>query len=79
MLDWFENQEKTAKFVRSKNYTFPVYLTNNGVPKQLNVPSIPTTFVIRSNGKIASKKVGMANYDTEEFKKFLEELASEAN
>ena len=39
MLDWFENQEKASKFISSKNYTFPVYLTDDYLPKLLNVPS----------------------------------------
>lgn len=74
ILDWFEDSKKVSKFIKAKNYTFPVYLVNGDVPSQLNVPSIPTTFVISPNGFISAKHTGTTNYDTEEFRVFLEEL-----
>jgi hypothetical protein len=43
--------------------------------QQLQVPSIPTTFVISREGKIVMKEVGTRNYDT---KKMLEFLRKEA-
>ena len=45
--------------------------------EQLQVPSIPTTFVIDREGKVALKKVGTANYDTERFRKYLADLAKQ--
>jgi thiol-disulfide isomerase/thioredoxin len=66
--------KKVSKFVASSEYTFPVYVAET-LPAVLNVPSIPTTFVISSDGKIIYKKVGMANYNSEEFKKFLKDQA----
>jgi hypothetical protein len=66
--------EKITKFVTEKGYTFPVFTPDGYLPKSLRVPTIPTTFVISPAGKIVSKKVGAANYDTPEFKKFLEGL-----
>jgi thiol-disulfide isomerase/thioredoxin len=74
-LDTEENNHKVVKYVNDKQYTFPVYVSENGLPDQLNVPSIPTTFVIGKDGKIKSKKVGTAKYDTDKFQRFLEELA----
>jgi len=74
MLDWFEDAKKTSKYIESKKFTFPVYLVDNDVPEQLNVSSIPTTLVISPSGKIATKKTGTTNYDTEKFKSFLEDL-----
>lgn len=64
--------KKVSKFITSSEYTFPVYLAET-LPAVLNVPSIPTTFVISNDGKIIYKKVGMANYSSEEFKKFLKD------
>jgi thiol-disulfide isomerase/thioredoxin len=74
ILDWFEDPGKVAKFVKQKKFTFPVYMVDGDVPPQLNVPSIPTTFVIGPDGNIATKKTGTANYDTETFKEYLEKL-----
>lgn len=74
MLDWFEDAKKTSKFIDGKKYSFPVYIVDNDVPSQLNVPSIPTTFVLSPSGEIATRKTGTTNYDTEKFKLFLEQL-----
>ena len=41
------------------------------------VKTIPTTFVVNPQGKIATQETGTANYDTEEFKTFLEGLAAQ--
>jgi thiol-disulfide isomerase/thioredoxin len=74
-LDTEENFQKVVKYVNDKKFGFPVYVPENGLTSQLQVPSIPTTFIIGKDGKIKSKKVGTANYDTDKFKKFLDELA----
>jgi thiol-disulfide isomerase/thioredoxin len=73
-LDTDENQPKVVKFIKEKNFTFPVYMPSGQLTQQLDVPSIPTTFVIGKDGRIKSKKVGVSNYDTDKFKKFLEGL-----
>ena len=74
ILNWLEEPRKVSKFIQAKKFTFPVYVMYKDVPEQLIVPSIPTTFIIGPDGKMATKKVGTANYDTEKFKTFLEEL-----
>ena len=73
-VDERKDFEKVTKFINEKEYTFPVYVPHEFLPDQLMVRVIPTTFVIDSKGKIASKESGAANYDTEEFKSFLEGL-----
>ena len=66
--------EKVVNFVKDKEYTFPVYVPHEFLPDQLMVRVIPTTFVIDTEGKIATKETGAANYDTDEFKSFLDGL-----
>jgi hypothetical protein len=73
-LDTDENKGKVVKYIQDKEFTFPVYQPSGSLPEQLHVPSIPTTFVVGKDGKIKSKKIGTANYDTEKFKSFLEGL-----
>ena len=68
--------DKVVNFVKEKEYTFPVYVPHEFLPDQLMVRSIPTTFVVNAEGKIATQESGAANYDTEEFKKFLEGLTA---
>jgi thiol-disulfide isomerase/thioredoxin len=75
-IDRKDPKNKVTSFLQDKNYTFPVYLPSGELTSQLEqVSSIPTTFVIEPNGKIATKEVGVANYDTEKFQRFIEGLA----
>ncbi|HEY9046351.1 MAG TPA: TlpA disulfide reductase family protein [Ohtaekwangia sp.] len=73
-LDRAEDTEKVSRYIKDKGHTFPVYMPSGYLPEQLNVPSIPTTFVISPQGKIVSKKAGTANYNTSGFKEFLEKM-----
>ncbi|NOS55487.1 MAG: TlpA family protein disulfide reductase, partial [Cyclobacteriaceae bacterium] len=61
----------------TKGSTFPVYLPSGRLTEQLNVPSIPTTFVIGKDGRIVAKEVGTTNFNTDKFKKFLKQLKEE--
>ena len=70
-----ENQEgKIIQFIKDKGFTFPVYQPASALPNLLRVTTIPTTFIISPDGKVKSKKTGMANYDTEEMREFLKSL-----
>jgi thiol-disulfide isomerase/thioredoxin len=73
-----ENQfEKVVKYVEDKGFTFPVYVVNKGVTEQLQVGSIPVTFIVGKDGKVKRKEVGAANYDTPKFKQFLKTLTEQ--
>jgi thiol-disulfide isomerase/thioredoxin len=76
-IDAPENQSKVVKYIKDKEFNFPVYVPAGPLTRQLDVPSIPTTFIISKDGKIKSKKVGTANYDTDKFRKFLQDLVAE--
>jgi thiol-disulfide isomerase/thioredoxin len=69
--------QKVSNYVAGNQFSFPVFMPHGKLPEQLNVPSIPTTFVISKDGKIVAKKIGSTNFDTPEFKRYLEALASE--
>lgn len=75
MVSLDEDIEKAKKFVKRKEYKFPVYGIKNGLPALFETNSIPTTFVIAPDGKIVMRKEGMAQYDTEEFIDFITKLA----
>ena len=70
-LDQANEQAKIEKFINDKEFTFPVYQPASPLPKLLRVTTIPTTFIVSPDGKVKSKKTGMANYDTEEMREFL--------
>jgi thiol-disulfide isomerase/thioredoxin len=65
---------KVESYVKKNNYTFPVYMPSGFLVEPLQVPSIPTTFVIDKDGKIAMKVVGTRNYDTAKMRDFLQKL-----
>ena len=68
-------EKKVAKFINKKDYTFPVYFPNSTqIPKVYKSNGIPTTFVVDKEGYISYKKVGMANYDSDGFVKFIDRL-----
>jgi thiol-disulfide isomerase/thioredoxin len=73
-LDQENQQGKIADFIKDKGFTFPVYQPASPLPNLLRVNTIPTTFIISADGKVKSKKVGMANYDTEEMREFVRKL-----
>ena len=71
MVSTETEKDKIKTFIQKHNYTFPVYQLGGKTPKEYAVKSIPTTFVITPYGKIATKKVGIADYDTQKFVDFL--------
>lgn len=76
-LDQDNQSDKIRQFVSGKEFSFPVYQPASPLPKMLRVNMIPTTFIIGADGKVRTKKTGMANYDTEEMREFLAKLVAE--
>lgn len=62
---------KVNNYLTANQYTFPVFMPSGSLPAQLQVPSIPTTFIISKDGKILIKEVGTRNYDTKKVADFL--------
>jgi len=76
-IDKRGDEPKIEKYLQEKRLTLPVYRPIESLPEKLKVPSIPTTFVIDKKGNIVYEKVGVANYDTNRFKDFLNSLSNE--
>ncbi len=74
-VDADHDRDKVLRFIEKNNYTFPVFMPSGNLPAQLQVPSIPTTLIVDKQGRIVKKKTGMTNYNTEYYKKLMEELA----
>lgn len=77
MLSWDRDSDrpKIGKYIEKNNFTFPVYQRSSYLPDYLEVPSIPTTFIISKTGKLIQKEVGVRNYDS---KKMIQYLKAEA-
>jgi len=75
-LDKDQTLSKVETYVKKNNYTFPIYMPSGFLADQLQVPSIPTTFVISKEGKVVLKEVGSRNYDTKKMVEFLKKQAA---
>jgi thiol-disulfide isomerase/thioredoxin len=66
--------EKVKKFINKKGFTFPVYMPASQMPQEFYSNAIPTTFIISPEGKIVAKQEGMADYDNQEVRDFLQSM-----
>jgi thiol-disulfide isomerase/thioredoxin len=73
-VDQKDPYQRVPAYVKDKGYNFPVYYPAGDLPSLLRVSSIPATFVISKEGKVVFREAGAANYDTDEFRSFLQKL-----
>lgn len=71
-----DGMDKVKKFIDKKGFTFPVYLPASQLPQEFYSNAIPTTFIISPEGKIVAKQEGMAEYNTQEVREFLEGMVN---
>ena len=69
-----DSREKPAEFMTKKGYTLPVYMSAGPTPPEFQSTVLPTTFIISPRGEIVSRHTGMADYNNDKVKNFLEEL-----
>ncbi|MGA8854747.1 MAG: redoxin domain-containing protein [Christiangramia sp.] len=74
MLSLDKNFEKAISYNEKKNYDLPIYQLAGQLPAMYRSSAIPTTFVIDADGNLALTHKGMADYDTDDFKSFLNSL-----
>ena len=67
--------EKVKKFIAKKGSTIPVYFPASNLPEAFQVQSIPTTFILSKDGKIATRHDGMACYKPKKAEDYLTGLA----
>lgn len=69
---------KSSKFLLNQGYQFPACGGDSAhVPDKLYGNGIPTTLVVDKKGNIVFTHFNRANYDNDEFEKFLTDLAKE--
>ncbi|GMQ81251.1 MAG: hypothetical protein BMS9Abin05_0682 [Rhodothermia bacterium] len=77
MVSVDETREIARKFIEARDFTFPVYHLNGPMPRPYTSSSIPTTYIVSPDGDVVAVQRGMANYDSNRFKKFLRGLAKD--
>ena len=63
--------DKAIEYLRDNNYDLPVSTTAGTVQAEIYSGTLPTTLVLDKQGTIVYKHEGIANYNTEKFKEFL--------
>ena len=70
-----QDPQKAWDFVERKEFTFPVYSVI-AKPRVYDSSVVPTTYVVSPQGDIVMEHQGMAKYDTDEFKAFLNSVSN---
>lgn len=71
-----ENAEVIKAYLQKNQITLPVYIYAEYLPNVLRADYIPRTYIIDRYGKIVYKKIGQANWNTQDIKEFLLFLAN---
>lgn len=74
MVDADSDLSAAAAFMAKHGYDLPVYRVAGPVTANLYSGSLPTTIIIDTNGALAQKHEGIANYDTHEMEQFMHSL-----
>ena len=69
-----DDREKAKEFAKRKGFDFPIYFIKSGLPQVYKSATIPTTYVIDSQGHIVISQRGMAKYSSHDFITFLRGL-----
>lgn len=70
-----ENPNRARALLKKRGYTLPVYFPAAPLAGAFASSSIPYTVILAPNGQVAARHAGMADYDTEEFRAALAQLA----
>ncbi len=69
-----EDKAKAVRYLQKEGHTFPLITRAGAVPAEVYSGTLPTTVVLDKEGRVAYKKDGIANYNTQKFKKLLQSL-----
>jgi thiol-disulfide isomerase/thioredoxin len=69
-----EEPAKVKSFLDSRELKLSSYIGGRNMPEVFQVRSIPTTFIISRDGKIVSRKIGAADWDSRATRKVFDEL-----
>ena len=72
-----DNKLKTEKFYKKYNYNFPTYNMLSNAPQEIHTQSIPATFIVDRQAKIALSEFGPANWNSDKVRKMLDELLTQ--
>lgn len=74
MISLDRDFQKAIQYKEKEGFDFEVYAPAQALPPMYNTRSIPTTYIIDARGNLVFTHKGMADYNTEDFKEFLNSL-----
>ncbi len=74
MVSFDRSFSKAIDYKNRNNFGFDVYELDGPIPAMYNTRSIPTTYIIDTEGNLAFKHTGTADYNRQDFKDFLKTL-----
>lgn len=74
MVSLDQDFRRAIQFKERKDFSFEIYQPVSAIPSMYQSQSIPITFIINAKGELALTQTGMAEYNTHEFKAFLNAL-----
>lgn len=74
MVDIDNKMEASAKYIKDNKMQLPVTVAESPIPETLLGNAVPTTVVLDKTGAIAFRHEGIADYNSAEFKDFIEKL-----
>ena len=72
----YENKEVIMSFLESKGFELPVYTSQYRAPDKIYSNSLPTTYIISSDGNVVLSHKGTANWNSEKVNNLLNELSN---
>lgn len=72
-----DNKSKVEKFYSNYNYNLPTYNMLSNAPQEINTRSIPATFILDKQAKVALSEFGPADWNNDKVRKLLDELLAE--
>lgn len=78
MVDMDNKLEGSEAFMKKNKYDLPVYAPAGSIPQELFKGSLPTTVIINKKGEIVFQHEGMADYDSGDTEKLLNDLSEKA-
>lgn len=69
-----EKTKTVQEFVEKNRYTFPVYLTDRGLPSAFKSIGIPATFIINREGKMVLNHIGSVDWNQQSSHEFIRDL-----
>ena len=77
LLSTDQKREKAVQFMKSREFEMPYFFPASSLPQVFRSQYLPTTYVISKQGQVVYKKEGIADYSSQNFARWLIDLAQQ--